>query len=140
MRLASRDAEKNRPPPVLVVFARPFLCDNFLRKKFKLAATEKYSEIFVNADEPADVRRHNGLFRGVAAAAKAEGENVWIRIDSNTFGPGDLNKIPPMYITRDFNINSMVEPASMCTQDDTSIKYTLPTTYLYILFAMLCYP
>ena len=122
IRLATRTSSSARPPPVLVSFVHPFLRDSFLRNKFNLPKTEKYSDIYINADEPTDVRRRNGLYRRVAAAAREDGKLVimrqdWIGIGDDIFGPTDLGKIPLKYMPRDFLAASNERPSNVEMQD-----------------------
>ena len=68
---------------------------------------EKYAAIFINADEPADVRRMKGYFRRVAYKAKSLGKDVtfrydWIQIDGTTYKSTELEKIPSEYCPENF--------------------------------------
>ena len=104
-RLPNRDDRSARPPPILVSFDRPFLRNNFLRRKYDLAKIEKYSEVYINADEPTEIRRRKGLYRRIAAAARSAGETVtmgqdWIKIGDTTYLPNETNRIPSVFLPR----------------------------------------
>ena len=119
-RLATRSTDPTRPPPVLVSFTRPFLRDNFLREKYRLVDKPKYSEVYINADEPTDVRRRKGLYRRIASNARADGETVemrqdWICIGDIMYYPTDLDKIPSKYMPT----NQRVQPPRSYTQDES---------------------
>ena len=49
-RLANCDTKSNRLPPVLVSFNQPYL-----RRKFDLNKVPKYSDVYINADEPVQI-------------------------------------------------------------------------------------
>ena len=84
-RLSNRDPKSDRLPPVLVSFNRPYLRNNFLRRKFDLTKFAKFSDIYINADEPLETHRRKGLYRRIATAARSAGETVsmgqdWIKM------------------------------------------------------------
>ena len=101
-RLGKSDVKSDRPRPVRVVFEQYFMRDKVMKKKGVLATKVKYTTIFVNADEPADIRRTKGFFRRVAYKAKTLGKEVnfrseWIQIDGITYSASELDKIPVEY-------------------------------------------
>ena len=65
-----------RPPRLPVTFQLQYMRNNILRKKSKLQDNPKYSAVFINPDEPIEVRRIKGVFRRVANKAKADGKSV----------------------------------------------------------------
>ena len=118
-RLATRSTDPTRPPPVLVSFNRHFLRDNFLREKYRLVDKPNYSEVYINADEPTDVRRCKGLYRRIASNGSADGETVemrqdWICIGDIMYYPTDLDKIP----SKSMPTNQRVQPPRSCIQDE----------------------
>ena len=129
VRLISRVPTSAKPPPVLVTFERPFLRDNFLRRKIDLPKTEKFADLYINADEPTDVRRRKGLFRRIANAAREDGKlvimrNDWISIGDDVFGPNDIGKIPMEYMPKDYQASSLPVPPSVNTQVDKNPSST----------------
>ena len=113
-RLGRSDTATTRPQPVRVTLDQNYMRDNVLRRKSKLATKEKFSSIFINADEPADVRRIKGVFRRIAYKARNQGKEVtfrndWIQIDDITYRADELDKIPPEFkpdITRPKQLGS----------------------------------
>ena len=75
-RLSNRDPKSARLPPVLVSFNRPYLRNNFLRRKYDLTKFPRFSDVYINADEPAEIRRRKGLYRCIATAARSAGETM----------------------------------------------------------------
>ena len=97
-----RDPASTRPPPLLVTFSQQHVRLGLLRQKYRLVNIEKYSNIFINADEPIEVRRNKATFRKIAFRARSNGKTVmyrndWIRIDATTYYVPDLDKIPEAY-------------------------------------------
>ena len=120
-RLPNRDARSTRPPPVLVSFDRPYLRNNFLRRKYDLVKVDKYSEVYLNADEPAEIRKRKGLFRRIATAARSAGETVtmgqdWIKIGNTTYLPDQIDQIPSVFLPRDFPLTTIMQDVDMDTQ------------------------
>ena len=102
-RLGPYDDPTSKPPPVRVTFEYSYQRDNFLRRKHKLATLEKFAEMFVNQDEPLEMRRMRGIFRKIAYRARADGKEVvvrseWIKIGDCTYLPTEIDKIPPEYM------------------------------------------
>ena len=88
--------------PVLITFAEYHVRSAILRKKFKLASIEKYASVFINMDEPIEVRRAKAIFRRIGYQARQDGRSVllkddWIRIDDDEYRITDLEKIPEKY-------------------------------------------
>ena len=91
-----------RPPPVKVTFEQFHMRDKIMQRKSGLMHKEKYAKIFINADEPADIRRMKGFLRRVAYKARNLGKDVqfhsdWIQIDGVTYKSTELEKIPREY-------------------------------------------
>ena len=55
----------DKPAPILITFAEPHVRSAILRKKFKLANIEKYASVFINMDEPIEVRRAKAILRRI---------------------------------------------------------------------------
>ena len=92
-----------RSPPLRVTFQYQYMRDSILRKKSKLLDIPKFSTVFINPDEPIEVRRVKGIFRRVANRAKAAGKTVsyradWIKIDDNIYQASEIDKIPKEYL------------------------------------------
>ena len=102
MRLRRRDAQDPKPPPLLVSFVHPHVRDSFLRNKHTLKGNQKYNQIWINADEPMEIRRLKSRFRRIAYLAKLKGEMVHfnhqsITIGDNTYSASQLSQIPDAY-------------------------------------------
>ena len=101
-RLGAYDVPTARPPPVRVTFEYVYQRNNMLRRKSKLAGKDRFAEIYINPDEPIEMRRIRGLFRRIAFKARAVGKDVvvrtdWIKIDEVTYLSTELDKIPREY-------------------------------------------
>ena len=95
-----------RPPPLRVSFQFQYMRDSILRKKSKLQDIPKFSTVFINPDEPLEVRRIKGVFRRVAIKAREDGKNVsyradWIQIDDEIYQASEINRIPKKYMAVD---------------------------------------
>ena len=113
-RLGRSDPKPARPAPVRVTFEHNYMRDKILQKKAGLATKEKFANIFINADDPADIRRIKGYFRRVAYKARSLGKEVmfrseWIQIDGVTYNASDLGKIPPQYNPDPVRLNSTIK-------------------------------
>ena len=96
-----RDGSK-KPAPILITFEQHHVRSAILRKKYKLAATEKYASVYINMDEPIEVRRAKAVFRRIGYQARLDGRSVTlkddlIRIDEDEYRITDLKKIPEKY-------------------------------------------
>ena len=101
-RLRRRDTTVNKPGPLLVSFEHPHVRDAFLRNKHKLLGNAIYNQVWVNADEPFEVRRLKSRFRRIAYLAKQKDIPVYynsdiIRIGENTYNASQLSQIPPEF-------------------------------------------
>ena len=103
-RLGQYEKPTASPPPVRISFEYTYQRNNLLRRKSKLSDLTKFAEIFVNPDEPIEQRRLRGVFRRIAAKARADGKEVtvrseWIKIDDTTYAQSEVDKIPDDYKT-----------------------------------------
>ena len=94
------------PGPVVVTFVHAHLRDAILRKKEDFNGIEKYRMVYVNPDEPLDVRRQKARFRRIAYLARLDGHRVSYRTDSIRIGEveykiSELSPVPSKYIPRD---------------------------------------
>ena len=94
---------QSNPGPVVVTFVHAHLRDAILRKKVDLKDLEKYSTVYVNPDEPLDIRRQKARFRRIAFLARRDGHQVSYRADSIRIGDveykvSELSKIPKKFI------------------------------------------
>ena len=97
-----RDPTSRRPPQVLVSFEQLHVRSALLRLKSKLANIPKYATVFINPDEPIEVRRNKATFRKIAFKARQDGKTVlirndWMQIDDDVYYVADLDKIPDRY-------------------------------------------
>ena len=56
--------------------------------------------MYINPDEPIEIRRNKATFRKLAYNARQDGKTVrndWIQIDDTTYYIPDLDKIPDAY-------------------------------------------
>ena len=98
-RLTKRDVTNKAPAPVLLTVTRVLLRDMILQKKTDLRVAPGMGSIFINADEPLDIRRNKSILRRVAYNAKNAGKNVdfkhdRVTIDGTEYTLNDLHKIP----------------------------------------------
>ena len=97
-----RDPASKRPPPVLVTFEQLHVRSGLLRQKSKLIDFPKFATVFINPDEPIEVRRNKATFRKIAFKARQDGKstvirNEWIQIEDDVYYVPDLDKIPDKY-------------------------------------------
>ena len=93
-----------RPPPLRVSFQFQYMRDNILRKKSKLQENPQFSTVFINPDEPFEVRRIKGHFRKIAMKVREDGKTVtyragWIQIDDDIYQATEMHRIPKKYKT-----------------------------------------
>ena len=98
-RLKRRDSTNLTPGPVLVRFNRIAIRDNVLKRKINLHGMADMKSVYINADEPVEVRHLKAIFRRVAYNAKQAGEVVELRhnhitISGITYILEELEKIP----------------------------------------------
>ena len=67
---------RTNPGPVVVTFVHAHLRDMILRNKVNLNGMDKYKSIYVNPDEPMDIRRRKAKFRRIAYLARLNGQTV----------------------------------------------------------------
>ena len=102
VRLRRRDANDQKPALMLVSFTHTHIHDSYLRNKHILKGNSKYDGIWINADEPMEVRRLKSRYRRIAYLARQEGETVYfnhqsITIGENTYDATQLSLIPDKY-------------------------------------------
>ena len=97
-----RDRQSTRPPPLLVTFDQLHVRSALLRKKTKLSTSVDYKGVYINPDEPIEIRRNKATFRKIAFKARQDGKTVqfrdyWIQIDEQKYLISDLDKLPDQY-------------------------------------------
>ena len=102
-RLGTYEVSSDKPPPVRVTFDYTYQRNNMLRNKSNLAGRENFENIYINPDDPIEMRRMRGIFRKVAYKARADGKEVvmraeWIKIDQVTYLASELDRIPAAYM------------------------------------------
>ena len=117
-RIARRSS--TAPGPVLVVFVQAHLRDSILRKKTDLKAIERYSKVYVNPDEPLEIRKQKAKFRRIAYLARLDGEVVSYRADSIRIGETEyksteMSSIPSKYIPKDSTVTKSDAPITAPT-------------------------
>ena len=119
-----RDRESNRPPPLLVTFAQPHVRSALLRKKVDLCVIDKYKEVYINPDEPIEVRRNKATFRKIAYKVRQAGKPVryrdnWIQIEDDVYRISDLHKLPDQYKI-ELNSNGKIDVS--CPDQDGELR------------------
>ena len=115
VRLGVTDSKTDRPAPVKVTFVQFHIRDKVMKRKAGLATKDKYATIYINAEEPADVRRINVFFRRITYKASIQGKEVpfrrnWIQIDVVTSTSSELDRIPAEYNPDPVRPKKRVEP------------------------------
>ena len=77
------DCDK-QPAPLLVGFDNYHARITFLRKKGNLKNSNHYGDIWINPDEPIEVRRLKSTFRRVAYMVRQDGESAYFNHESIT--------------------------------------------------------
>ena len=98
--------KRSNPGPVVVTFVHAHLRDAILRNKVDLKGILRYKSVYVNPDEPLDIRRQRARFRRIAYLARLDGQTVSYRGDSIRIGDdeykvADIAKIPDKYIPKE---------------------------------------
>ena len=106
--------QHKKPGPVLLTLSRIVLRDNILCKKGDLQACPGLNTIFVNADEPIEVRRAKSFLRKASYHARRLGEVVSFKHDQVTingipYTTEDVSKIPAKYLSD--NVGEVKETA-----------------------------
>ena len=101
-RYKRRDENSKKPGPVNVTLSRALLRDTILRKKNGLKDVPAMQGIFINADEPLEVRKGKSILRKIARNVKSMGESIEIRhdrieIDGVWYTVRDIDRIPDKY-------------------------------------------
>ena len=76
LRLGRPNNPGTRTSPIRVTFQFAYICNNILQRKSNLLKKAKYSSVFINADEPIEVRRKKGIFRRMAQKAREDGKTA----------------------------------------------------------------
>ena len=102
LRLGRYNETAVQQPPVRVTFELICMRDNLLKKKSTLVSKAKFASIYINPDEPLDVRRMKGMFRQIAYLARRDGLDVtfrsdWIQIGETVYMSTEIAKIPDKY-------------------------------------------
>ena len=97
-----RDQQSKRPPPLLVTFSQQHVRVGLLKRKHLLAKNDLYKEVYINPDEPVEIRRNKAIFRRIAYKVRQDGKTAiyrddWIQIEDTTYRVADLDKIPDCY-------------------------------------------
>ena len=101
-RLGRPEPGSKREVPVRVTFHLSYMRDKLLRVKKDLITLPRFANLFINPDEPHEVRRNKGIFRRIAAKAREDGQNVvyrgdWIKIGDSTYSASEIKNIPAKY-------------------------------------------
>ena len=91
------------PNPVKVCFLNVSVKERVMRVKYKLNLYPETKGIWVNHDEPVEVRRAKGRARFIASFSRKKGASVQLTqrgiiLDSVFYGYDNLSKIPSIYI------------------------------------------
>ena len=102
-RMGRRDEANKKPGPVILTLSRIILRDSVLQKKCGLMRVEKFKEVFVNADEPLEIRKAKSFLRKACYNAKRLGEVVlfkhnMVTINGVQYGIEDVDKIPEKFM------------------------------------------
>ena len=102
-RFTRRDNTTAKPGPVLVTISRTVLRDSILMKKGGLMQIGAMKSVFINADEPLEVRRAKSVLRKVARVTKQQGIEIEfrhdrIKIEGQWYTTNDIDKIPNKFL------------------------------------------
>ena len=103
VRLGRSETPGINTSPIKVTFQFAYIRNNILQKKANLLKSAKFSSVFINADEPIEVRRMKGMFRKIAQKARDDGKTVTyradlIQINDVVYQANELTKIPKEYM------------------------------------------
>ena len=117
-RRSTAAGDRPKPGPVVVTFVHAHLRDAILRNKVDLNVIQRYKSVYVNPDEPLDVRRQKARFRRIAYLARQDGHVVSyrgdsIRIGNDEYKVSEIANIPDKYIPKDG-----VRPTNMQEKDE----------------------
>ena len=120
------------PGPVLVKLNRVSIRDTIMTKKANLRFTEDRKNIFINPDEPVEVRRIKAIFRRVVANARNDGVQVETRrdcifLDGVPYTHDEMHKIPNKFLPdglkhRDMSDLDEQGAAAPPIQDDRDVQ------------------
>ena len=116
-RLPRRLTTDHSPRPVLVCFTHPLTRESVLAKKDDLFRIESCKTIYLNPDEPIEIRRLKSRFRLIAFFVRANGGNCvfnseGIKNNNVEYPAHDHNKIPIEFLPLDLQPNWRNPPAS----------------------------
>ena len=105
-RMNRRDESDKRPGPVLVTLTRVVLRDTILKKKGDLSDVNGCERIFINADEPLEIRKAKSFLRKAAYHARKQGEVVifkhnQVSINGTIYTTDNFEEIPAKYLNPD---------------------------------------
>ena len=117
IRLNHRDVNNKKAGLVLATITRVILCDNILQYKGKLMGDVNFGQLFINTDEPLEVRKAKCLLRKAAYNAKKMGDSLTFKHDQITindviYTTSDTEKIPRKYLIADSQ--QVIEPQKHC--------------------------
>ena len=130
-RLRRRIPLGKRPNPVKVTFVSLSAKERVMSVKYNLNARPETQKIWINHDEPTELRRAKGRARTIASYSRKKGSDVQVTqrgiiLDSVFYGYDNLDRIPSIYIppktlsipqaTTTTN-NQAAEPMEMYTQN-----------------------
>ena len=109
-RLPRRSTADHSPRPVLVCFIHPHTRESVLARKSDLFRIESCKTIYLNPDEPIEIRRLKSRFRKIAFFVRANGGNCvfnseGIKINDVEYPARDLDKIPTEFLPHDLQPN-----------------------------------
>ena len=109
-RLPRRSTADHSPRPVLVCFTHPHIRETVLSKKADLFRIESCKTIYLNPDEPIEIRRLKSRYRKIAFFVRANGGNCvfnteGIKINDVEYLARDLDKIPAEFLPPDLQPN-----------------------------------
>ena len=105
-RMKRRNESNKQPGPVLVTLTKVVLHDAILQKKGDLSGVNGYEQVFMNADEPLEIRKAKSFLRKAAHHARKQGETVLfkhnqVNINDTRFTTDNFEEIPAKYLNPD---------------------------------------
>ena len=124
-RLTRRDEHDVCPGPVIATFTRIVHRHAIITKKREMRNIEGLLKIFINADEPLQVRRAKAMLRKAAFIARSEGADVEsrhdrIRINEDIYTVDDVHTLPQKYVLS--NLESLGAVGGKPKVDDEGIQ------------------
>ena len=105
-RLPRRLASDLSARPILACFTHPHTRESVLSKKAELNRIESCKKVYLNPDEPIEIRRLKSRFRKIANFVRAKGGNCifnseGIKINNTEYSVRNLQNIPSEYLPPD---------------------------------------